>query len=178
MNSPHRSCFRRLLPPLLAATLAFSLSGCVGMWGERRHHESSSVVQFLYPDQAMPFVQPQIPTLRLPLRVGVAFVPSGMTGSRGFSHIQANFTEQQKTELMRKVSAQFKALPFVQSIEIIPATYLRPGGGFTNLDQVRAMLGVDVIALIAYDQAQSSDDTEASLAYWTIVGSYLVEGQR
>jgi rhombotail lipoprotein len=114
----------------------------------------------------------------LPLRVGVAFVPSGLPGGRGFSHIQANFTEQQKTELMRKVSAQFKALPFVQSIEIIPATYLRPGGGFTNLDQVRAMLGVDVIALIAYDQAQNSDDTEASLAYWTIVGSYLVEGQR
>jgi rhombotail lipoprotein len=178
MNSPHRSCLRRLLPPLLAAALALSLSGCVGMWGERRHHEASSVVQFLYPDQAMPFVQPQVPTLRLPLRVGVAFVPPGLPGGRGFSHIQANFTEQQKTELMRKVSAQFKALPFVQSIEIIPATYLRPGGGFANLDQVRAMLGVDVIALIAYDQAQSSDDTEASLAYWTIVGSYLIEGQR
>jgi rhombotail lipoprotein len=110
--------------------------------------------------------------------VGVAFVPAGLPGGRGFSHIQANFTEEQKTELMRKVAGQFKTLPFVQSIEIIPATYLRPGGGFTNLDQLRAMLGIDVIALIAYDQAQTSDDNEASLAYWTIVGAYLVEGQR
>jgi rhombotail lipoprotein len=180
MHSPHRNhpALPRFLLPAIAGLLALSLSGCVGMWGKRRHHESSSVVQFLYPDQAMPFVQPQIPTLRLPLRVGVAFVPTGLPGGRGFSHIQANFTEQQKTELMNKVATQFKTLPFVQSIEIIPATYLRPGGGFTNLDQLRAMLGVDVIALIAYDQAQTSDDTEASLAYWTIVGSYLVPGQR
>lgn len=168
----------RLLPPALAALLAFGLTGCVGMWGQRRHHEASSVVQFLYPDMDLPFIQPQIPTLRLPLRVGVAFVPTGLPGGRGFKHIQANFTEQQKTELMRKVAGQFKALPFVQSIEIIPATYLRPGGGFTNLDQLRAMLGIDVIALIAYDQAQNSSDTEASLAYWTIVGAYIVEGQR
>jgi len=168
----------RLLPPALAALLAFGLTGCVGMWGQRRHHEASSVVQFLYPDMDLPFIQPQIPTLRLPLRVGVAFVPTGLPGGRGFNHIQANFTEQQKTELMRKVAGQFKALPFVQSIEIIPATYLRPGGGFTNLDQLRAMLGIDVIALIAYDQSQNSSDTEASLAYWTIVGAYIVEGQR
>ncbi|WP_069961164.1 rhombotarget lipoprotein [Lacunisphaera limnophila] len=180
MHSPllPRPGLRRLLLPALAVALAFSLAGCVGMWGQRRHHESSSVVQFLYPDQDLPFVQPAIPTLRLPLRIGVAFVPAGLSGGRGFSHIQANFTELQKTELMRKVSAQFKTLPFVQSIEIIPATYLRPGGGFTNLDQLRTMLGIDVIALIAYDQAQSSDDTEASLAYWTIVGSYVVPGQR
>jgi rhombotail lipoprotein len=179
MNSPHppRPPFRRLLFALLATALAFTLTGCVGFWGQRRHHEASSVVQFLYPDTAMPFVQPEIPTLRLPLRVGVAFVPPGLPGGRGFSHIQANFTEQQKTELLRKVAGQFKTLPFVQSIEIIPATYLRPGGGFANLDQLRTMLGIDVIALIAYDQAQTSDDNEASLAYWTIVGAYLVPAQ-
>lgn len=173
--------FHRLLPPALLALLSLGLTGCVGFMGNRRHHEASSVVQFLYPDKDLPFVQQQIPTLRLPLRVGVAFVPAGQPDGRGGfrpMHVQANFTEQQKTDLMRKVAAQFKALPFVQTIEIIPATYLRPGGGFANLDQLRAMLGIDVIALIAYDQAQNSTDTEASLAYWTIVGAYLVEGQR
>ncbi len=176
MNStqPHRSSFRRPFTLLLAALLVLSLSGCAGFWGQRRHHEASSVVQFLYPDKDLPFVQPEIPTLRLPLRVGVAFVPGG---SRGFSPIEAGFTEQQKTELMRQVAGQFKALPFVQAIEIIPATYLRPGGGFENLDQLRAMLGIDVIALIAYDQAQTSTDTEASLAYWTIVGAYVIPAQ-
>ena len=179
MNSPSllRPPVRRLLLTVLAAGLALSLTGCVGFWGRRQHHEASSVVQFLYPDTALPFVQPQIPTLRLPLRVGVAFVPAGAPGGRGFSHLHANFTEQQKTELMRQVAGQFKALPFVQSIEIIPSTYLQPGGGFTNLDQLRAMLGIDVIALLAYDQAQTSTDTEASIAYWTIVGAYVVPAQ-
>jgi rhombotail lipoprotein len=167
---------RRLLTPALALLLTLSLTGCVGMWGPRRHHESSSVVQFLYPNKDLPFIQPQIPTLRLPLRVGIAFLPG--TGSGGTYAVQPNFTEQHKTELLRKVAAQFKALPFVQSIEIIPATYLRPGGGFENLDQLRAMLGVDVIALLGYDQTQNSRDTEASIAYWTIVGAYIIPAQR
>lgn len=166
----------RVVLLVVALLPTLGLTGCVSLWGNKRHHESSSVVQFLYPDKNLPFIQPQIPTLRLPLRVGIAFVPPGQHGE--FQYIQANFTEQQKTELMRRVAAQFKALPFVQSIEIIPATYLRPGGGFENLDQLRAMLGIDVVALVAYDQAQISEGTEASLAYWTIVGSYFVEGQR
>lgn len=171
--------FQRLLPPALLALLSLGLAGCVGFMGNRRHHEASSVVQFLYPNKNMPFIQPEIPILRLPLRVGVAFIPAGLPDGRGaFYRVQANFTEQQKTELLRKVAAQFKSLPFVQSIEIIPTTYLRPGGGFDNLDQLRAMMGIDVITLIAYDQAQNSSDTEASIAYWTIIGSYIVEGQR
>lgn len=163
----------------LAVMLLCLTSGCVGLWGRRNHHEASSVVQFLYPGKDQPFIQPQIPTLRLPLRVGVAFIPAGEPGNhRGYYRAATGFNEQQKTGLMRQVAARFKTLPFVQSIEIIPTTYLRPGGGFENLDQIRALLGIDVVALLAYDQAQSSDDTEASLAYWTIVGAYIVEGQR
>lgn len=167
----------RLLLSALALLLTFGLTGCVGLWGDRRRHEATSVVQFLYPGKDLPFVQPQIPTLRLPLRVGVAFIPNGQPGA-GYYRPTAGFNEQQKTELLRKVAAQFKTLPFVQSIEIIPTTYLRPGGGFENLDQLRALMGIDVVALIAYDQTQTSNDTEASLAYWTIVGAYIVEGQR
>ncbi|MDB6113097.1 MAG: hypothetical protein JWQ62_42 [Lacunisphaera sp.] len=170
---------RAIALAVLFVILFLALTGCVGVWGNRRHHEASSVVQFLYPDRNQPFIQPQIPTLRLPLRVGVAFIPAGFDNGRGGSYrIQANFTEQRKTELLRKVAGQFKTLPFVQSIEIVPTTYMRPGGGFENLDQLRAMLGIDVIALIAYDQAQNSSDTEASLAYWTIVGAYIVPAQR
>lgn len=174
-----RSRLLHLLTAGLGVALAFGLSGCVGYWGQRRHHEASSIVQFLYPDKNQPFIQPQIPTLRLPLRVGVAFVPTGFAAGRGggYRQMDANFTEQQKTDLMRKVAGQFKALPFVQSIELIPTTYLRPGGGFDNLDQLRSMLGIDVVALIAYDQTQTSTDTEASIAYWTIVGAYVVPAQ-
>ena len=166
---------RAIALALLAILLMLGCTGCTTWWADRKHHEATSVVQFLYPDKNLPFVQPQIPTLRLPLRVGVAFVP---TGSRGGYMPASGLNEVQKTELMRKVAAQFKALPFVQSIEIVPATYLRPGGGFENLDQLRALMGIDVVALIAYDQTQTSDSTEAALTYWTIVGAYIVEGQR
>jgi len=170
--------FSRLRPALLAL-VTLTLSGCAGFWGDHDRHEASSVVQFLYPDKNLPFIQPQIPTLRLPLRVGVAFIPCGSAVANGsYYHVESGFTEQQKTDLMRQVGAQFKAQPFVQSIEIIPTTYLRPGGGFDNLDQLHGMMGIDIVVLIAYDQRQFSADTEASLAYWTIVGAYLVEGQR
>ncbi|MBX3737416.1 MAG: rhombotarget lipoprotein [Candidatus Didemnitutus sp.] len=169
---------RRLLLLPAALTLAL-LTGCVGFFGERSHHEASSIVQFLYPNKETPFVQPTIPTLRLPLRVGVAFVPTGVSNGQGsFYRTPGNISEAQKTELLRKVAGQFKTLPFVQSIEIIPTTYLRPGGGFENLDQLRAMMGIDVIALLSYDQSQNSSDTEASIAYWTIVGAYIVPAQR
>jgi len=166
--------------PVLLVIVSMSLSGCSGFWGNKHdRHESSSVVQFLYPDKNLPFIQPQIPTLRLPLRVGVAFIPTGTAGNNGsYYHTDSGFTEQQKTDLMRQVGAQFKAQPFVQSIEIIPTTYLRPGGGFENLDQLRGMMGIDIVVLIAYDQRQFSADTEASLAYWTIVGAYFIQGQR
>ena len=164
----------RLLCTVLLAGLALGLAGCVGPWNVRRHHEASSVVNFLYPEKDLPFIEPKIPTLLLPLRVGVAFLPSTSTHGRG----TGGFNEQQKTDLMRRVSEQFRALPFVQKIEIIPTTYLRPGGGFDNLDQLRALMGIDVVVLLAYDQLQTSTETEAALAYWTIVGAYIVPAQR
>ena len=169
---------QRLLPAAAAGllVLALAFTGCVSPWHSRRQ-QASSVVQFLYPDKSQPFIEPKIPTLRLPLRVGVAFVPSGAFQNSGRGS-QESFSEAQKTDLMRRIAASFKAQPFVQSIEILPATYLRPGGGFENLDQLRQLLGVDVVALISYDQAQNSSDSAWSLAYWTIVGAYIVPAQK
>jgi len=66
----------------------------------------------------------------------------------------------------------------VKDIEVIPTSYLRPEGGFGNLDQVKAMFDVDVIALVAYDQVQFTNQGVLSLAYWTIVGMYVVQGEK
>jgi rhombotail lipoprotein len=161
---------------LLALILTFLFSGCVSHF-DRRRHEANSVVQFLYPGKDLPYIQPQIPTLRLPLRVGVAFVPAGDRSTNAYA-VASGISEAQKADLLRGIAAKFKALPFVQSIDLVPATYLRPGGGFENLDQLRALMGIDVIALVAYDQAQNTSDTAWSLAYWTIVGAYVVPGQK
>ncbi len=171
---PTQPAFRLALA--INCLLVLALGGCLSP-RQMNRHQASSVVQFLYPGKDQPFVQPSIPTLRLPLRIAVAFVPPA--GNQ--VNIRADnggFTEVQKTELLRAVAAKFKALPFVQSIELVPTTYLRPGGGFENLDQIRALMGIDVIALIAYDQAQLTTDTAWSLSYWTIVGAYIVPARK
>ncbi|SDR91336.1 rhombotarget lipoprotein [Opitutus sp. GAS368] len=164
------------LPLLLGAILSLGLGGCA-TWYNSSRHEANSVVQFLYPDQSQPFIQPQIPTLRLPLRVGVAFVPPAPSKGQAWRAPEM-ISETQKALLLRRVAAEFKALPFVQSIEIVPTTYLRPGGGFDNLDQLHGLMGIDVVALVSYDQAQNTSDTPWSLSYWTIVGAYFVPAQK
>lgn len=159
------------------ALVAFALStvacaGHVGVSGRR----SSSVVDYLAasePDSVRQAVRK--PTLRLPLRVGVAFVPVGGSGARAHDEL---FSARDRMVLMQKVRAHFSARPWVGSIELVPDQYVKAGGGFDNLDQLRRLLGVDVIALLSYDQVQFTDDTRLSLTYLTVAGAYLVNGQK
>jgi rhombotail lipoprotein len=146
---------------------ALLLSGCYSTRGPRKTERSSSVVNYLYPDQANPLPPTSIPVLRLPLRVGIAFVPG-----------KSDISEQQKTVLLERVAAEFKGRDYIQSIELVPSTYLRAGGGFANLSQIRGLLGVDVIALVAYDQVQFTSNNLLSLSYWTIVGAYIFSGNK
>ncbi len=147
---------------------------------------ATSVVDYLFPDTKDPVVTPGIPVLTLPLRVGIAFVPSDGSGhSRRSSGAFASFqngspalTEKRKSDLMQAVADRFKKYPFVKEIEIIPSAYLKPGGSFANLEQIRTMYGVDVIALLSYDQVQFTDEGKLSLTYWTIVGAYVIPGEK
>jgi rhombotail lipoprotein len=91
---------------------------------------------------------------------------------------RAVLTERQKTELMQKVAGYFKNYSFISSVEIIPSAYLKPGGSFENLDQLGAMYGVDAIALLGYDQVQFTDQGASSLLYLTVVGAYMVRGEK
>lgn len=113
---------------------------------------------------------------RPPLRVGIAFVPTG--DGKGNRSADSGVSEQQKAALLARVAAEFKGRDYIQTIELVPSTYLRAGGGFTNLDQVRSLLNVDVIALVAFDQVQFTNTNVLSLAYWTIVGAYVFKGNR
>jgi len=132
----------------------------------------SSVVQYLYPEQKAPVETPEIPILSLPIDVGVAFVPE-VSGGR-----LKNFSEKNKMELLKEISEHFKKYDFVKSIELIPSAYLRPNGSFSNLDQIRTMFAVDAIALISYDQTQFTDGGLASITYWTLIGAYIVPGEK
>lgn len=152
--------------------MIFGLVGCAGLYGETKSHYASSTVQYLYPDRDV-IETPSIPRLSLPMHVGVAFVPD----SGGLSN-QARLSEKDKLDLMNRIASEFKNLDFVKTIEIIPSAYLTSGGGFTNLDQIKTMYGIDVIALLSFDQVQHTDEGFLSLSYWTIVGAYIVRGEK
>ncbi len=165
----------RILFPALAGLVL--LTGCVTSFNTTAKHRASSVVSFLYPKQN-PYITPGIPTLKLPLRVGIAFVPDTESPRNHYARNQPILSEARKQELMKSVAADFKALPFVKGIEFIPTTYLRPEGGFENLDQLKSMFDLDVVVLLGFDQRQNSSSNEWSFTYWTIVGLYTVQAER
>lgn len=158
--------------------LAAVIAGCA----TSSHHYSSSVVQYLYPDQTGAIQAPDIPVLSLPLKVGIAFVPGATARNRGYVPVYMSnasaLTEKEKMSLMQEVGKHFKKYEYVKSVDLIPSAYLRPEGSFTNLDQIRTMYGVDVIALLSYDQTQFKDSGLTTISYWTIVGAYAVKGER
>ena len=136
---------------MLVFSVLFPLTGCAEFFGTRQSRYTSSVVDYLYPKTEIAAI-PSIPHLSLPLNVGIAFVPeSGAAATY-------RLNRKEKTDLMNRISSEFRTLPFVKDIELIPTDYLAPGGGFTNLDQIRTMYDIDVIALISYDQVQHTDE--------------------
>ena len=150
------------------------LSGCanLGCWPNCGSHtrNSSSLVEFLYPHGAAPPQQNVIPQLRIPLRVGLAFLPStegAATGGLDAAH---------QEELLQRIKARFSSRPFVAEIVMIPDYYLQGHGGFQGLEGVQRLYGVDVMALVSYDQVVHTDDNNWSLGYLTIVGAYVLKG--
>jgi rhombotail lipoprotein len=147
------------------------LAGCATMFGQHGgSRQAGSLVDYLYPDaRDAPSLQPEVTRLRLPVRVGVAFVPG--SGNGGLS-------EAGKTQLLERVKASFSKYDYIGSIEVIPSSYLRPRGGFNNLDQMARMFNVDVVALISYDQVKFNDTNALAVLYWTVVGAYVIKGDK
>ena len=136
---------------------------------------NSSSVEYLYSDREEIAETAGIPILRLPLKVGIAFVPDGHAtpeyrrGGLAARWIAGNrpeaLPESDRVKLLERVGRRFAPLTFVQRIEIIPSAYLRPRGGFANLDQIQRLFGIDAIVLLAYDQTQFTDEGAVSLTY-------------
>jgi rhombotail lipoprotein len=153
--------------------LLVALSGCASMLGPpSRTKHAGSVVDYLYPDaKSAPQLQPEVTHLHPPVRVGVAFVPGCVCGN-------GEPSEAQKTKLLEQVKESFSKYGYIGSIEIIPSSYLRARGGFENLDQVSRMFNIEVIALVSYDQIQFNDTNSLAVLYWTIVGAYVIHGDK
>lgn len=149
--------------------VTFSLWGC--KFSEQRLHHRNSLIDYLYPNvQAPPeqAVSTAAAEVVLPARVGIAFAPDQVV----------LLSEKDKLELLQRIKAEFAKFPFVNSAELIPSQHLSQGGGFANLDQLRLMYGMDLIALVSYDQMQHTDEGFKTLSYWTVVGMYAVEGEK
>lgn len=159
------------------------VAGCDTLDGTNtgtRHH-STNLYAYLYSGQKEHVDTPMVPILSLPLRVGVAFVPADNPSHQnyfGYSTDDIVLSESEKIALMKKISSEFKKYPFVKSIDVVPTAYLMPRGGFANLDQIRTMYDVDVMVLLSYDQVQFTGEGVLSLTYWTIVGAYVIPGER
>ncbi|WP_167284951.1 rhombotarget lipoprotein [Marilutibacter alkalisoli] len=164
---------KRVVAMLLGLAAVSLVAGCASFFSgaAQRTGVSSSVVDYLYPaGEKFEPMHEETPEVRLPARVGLMFVPS--------SRQPVGLTGADKQSLLDQVRDAFKSQPFIERIEIVPDSYLRPGGGFENLEQVARLHGVDIVALVSYDQVLRTEESAASFLYWTIVGAYTVPANR
>ncbi|MEM7400851.1 MAG: rhombotarget lipoprotein [Pseudomonadota bacterium] len=165
-----------LRTPVLIVGISL-LTGCTSLMQQftdqgTRRGISSSLVEYLYPKgETPPNFEQTTPRLNLPLRVGIAFVPSYADES-----IALNATH--KSTLLNKVKTSFSSKPYVHEIIVIPETYMRSSRGFDGVDQIARLYALDIIALISYDQVVYTDDMRSAILYWTIVGAYFINGSK
>lgn len=163
---------KRLARALLITVVAAALAGCAGMQKESRQRQVASMLAYLFPGSAEPLAPSDaVAVINVPFRIGVAFVPDN-------ADPQFRLSEADRLNLAGKVRDAFSKYPFVRDIEAIPSVYLESGGGFANIDRIAALLRLDAIALVSYDQVQHADASPASLLYWTGIGAYIVPGDR
>lgn len=148
------------------------ITGCAGWQSRSTSHSSSSLVDFLYPDGKAPPDEDALPVLRVPLRVGLAFLPS--RNANADTQLSAAHREQ----LLETIKKRFSEKKFVTEITLIPDYYLASKGGYEGLAGVQRLYKTDVMALISYDQVTHTGDNDLSLGYITIVGAYVLKGTR
>lgn len=162
----------KLASVFMAMIVTIILGGCASMETDARQRQVASVLAYLFPDtNHVPTSSDAVAELRVPFRIGVAFVPDN-------ANPQFRLPESDRLKLAAKVREAFVNYPFVKEITPVPSVYLEPGGGFANLDRVAALLNLDVIALISFDQVQNAGATGSSLLYWTGVGAYMINGDQ
>jgi len=150
---------------LLLLVFLVLLCGC-SLYGPQHRHYRSNLVDYLFPG-GVPSHPRSAARLQLPLKVGIAFVPG-----------EQPIDLQQEQRLLGIVRKAFAGRDWVGQIQVIPSTYLRPRGGYDNLEQVAGLMNVDVIALVSVDQIQYSDPTALSILYLSVVGEFLLPGDR
>jgi rhombotail lipoprotein len=137
-----------------------------------KQRQTASVLSYLFPgsEQAPP-IPDQVAEIKVPFRIGGAFVPDNTSGA-------FRLPESDRQRLAGEVRDSFARYPFVKEIIAVPSVYLEPAGGFSNLDRIAALLNLEVIVLVSFDQVQNAGATGWSFLYWTGIGAYVIDGDR
>ena len=117
-------------------------------------------------------VRDEVVTLQLPIRVGLAFLPTrGGNPDDGPSP-----TERER--ILGSIRSSFSDLPYVSEIVPIPAYYfdMSRADGMRQLEQLARLQRLDLVALVSYDQRTQVSENRRSFAYLTIVGALVVKG--
>ena len=165
----------RLRTMLCAGVMGLAVTSCAFLNDatcfprcESRTRASSSLVDFLYPGNGDPPATNAIPELHVPLRVGLAFLPSG----ESVDSLDAAHKEQ----LLDEIRQRFVDRKFIREIVIVPDYYLAGRHGYDGLEGVQRLYGLDLMAVVSYDQTTHEDESAWSLGYLTIVGAYVLKG--
>ncbi|HEU4529776.1 MAG TPA: rhombotarget lipoprotein [Steroidobacteraceae bacterium] len=173
--------------------IAFVTGGCTVLdralcsydCGKSRSGSSSSLVGFLYPGGEVPAAEDAIPELRVPMRVGLTFLPDTAGG--------AGVDAAQRAEVLERIRQRFLARKFIAEIVVIPDYYLthktgltpKTGlthnsgqSGFDSLAGLQRLYNLDLLALVSHDQVTYTDENSLSLTYLTIVGAYIFPGSK
>ncbi len=149
--------------------LTLFISGCSSLnFYKNRNIQSSSLVNFLYPEGEVSLQDIKNPSLNLPLRIGLAFIPE--------KNDKTIIPQTTKNQLLEDIKQTFIKKDYVHEIIIIPEIYLTHQQGFKPLDQLKNLYQLDVLALVSYDQIINTKDKLLSLSYLTIVGAYVFPG--
>lgn len=171
--------FQRRTRLLAAATLSLALGGC-GILGSdtcvfecgRSQRASTPLVDFLYGNGRRVPRRDEAVTLNLPIRVGLAFLPSRS------GNPNEGPTPVQRERILSSIRANFAGLPYVSEIVPVPAYYfdMTNGNGMQQLEQLARLQRLDLMALISYDQRSSTTENRRAITYLTIVGGMIFEG--
>jgi rhombotail lipoprotein len=109
----------------------------VGRWHQWGAPNSSSVVDFLYPNGKTPPPEDTVPELHIPLRVGLAFRPTWFNA--------AGLDTAHREELLERIRSHFSDRKFVSEIVALPDSSVSAAiDGFERLKGVQRHYGIDI----------------------------------
>lgn len=152
---------------LALVALVMATAGCAVQTSRLR----GSALEYLYPEGKEAATPGSSVSLEVPLRIGLAFAPAR-------PQVYDPFTESQKQKLLDQIAASFRERDVIARIEVIPGAYLTADGGFEEIERLKKVLGFDLVTLVSYDQHQFSESGKSSWTYWTLIGAYVVKGEK